>query len=353
MGDATRTMTQHITHSTGADNPANLEFDQRIDSASQHINAPPVLGAYRIVQTVAGGVHRASTGSDFRLEMVGTDQLFGIETEGTHSMLNAISVTGRRHLSFIDGLLDGAQIGAYHETDANDFNATSRAVSAAGLAAGGPDTPLLAGLLYRSVAFGNLTGPTENVFHRGGTDDYEDDAVADNSGVWLESAGVNASAAAKVSFAGRTGMLDTRLVLELSNAFVSRATSLFGVEPPVPERLSRSEVLIRTLGAAQWANMASTVRGIVFAPTASRTRLTDWNDRISGISHILHQLDANYKRGDGAIAGPTAHLVEEIVREAILALEELNRKQRQRTIGVALSGARPGQPFDICLTSAT
>ena len=76
------------------------------------INAPPVQAPN--CAGSAGGL-QDNTGSDFRLEMIGTDQCWHWN-RSEHSMLNAISVTGRRHLHFMDRIIVMSSVGIMTKT---------------------------------------------------------------------------------------------------------------------------------------------------------------------------------------------------------------------------------------------
>lgn len=370
-------------------------YKNRTESASHHVTAQPVLGVYRIVQTVQGGVHRQSTGSRFRLEMVGTDQLFGIETEGEHSMLNAISFTGRRPVETYTDLAmkvhdDNGDSIASALTTAGDIVNADTAYTAwrdsvapsqqllqlvdrndnrmlrvaqtwsdvvAGIApaavgaynsdeqaASGRATALVA---RKYVAFANYFGTLPTTLFSKGTHAREEKTIAGLEGVWDDTNGMEEP---HVKFAHR-GIINMRLAMERSNTFTSRATSIFGAPLPcadICDYVSLDAV------RAQWPTR-DVGDEIKFIPTgeAKFRHNGEWNDRIGGIGHILAQVLASDEEGRPKPRGPTEDFVREIVKETIQAVNNVDRAARQRTIGVALSGASPGQPFDICLTSAT
>ena len=74
--------------------------------------------------------------------------------------------------------------------------------------------------------------------------------------------------------------------------------------------------------------------------------------RNDGLTFLLAAMsDSN---SDNALAHtPLAHLVRETIRCTLECMRGEVVKHQQRVIGIALSGAPPGQPFDVCLSSIT
>lgn len=71
-----------------------------------------------------------------------------------------------------------------------------------------------------------------------------------------------------------------------------------------------------------------------------------------GLTFLLAAMSAS--GSDNALAhSPIAHLVRETIQCTLECMRGEVVKHNQRVIGVALSGAPPGQPFDLCLSSIT
>ena len=74
--------------------------------------------------------------------------------------------------------------------------------------------------------------------------------------------------------------------------------------------------------------------------------------RNDGLTFLLAAM-ANSGSENALAHTPLAHLVRETIRCTLECMRGEVVKHQQRVIGIALSGAPPGQPFDVCLSSIT
>ena len=238
-----------------------------------------VPGVWRLVQT-SFFTHEDVAGldglpSDFRLEPVQSDQLFGY----TPSMAR----------SFMYG--NAGQIGVVGIGRGGEHN------GAAGPVANLED-------VFRPY---NPGTPPPNV------------ALGDPTDV------------ARLQFVG-----SLRQLYEMGNGAVGMANSLFQTPP------------VFNLGS-DVGNLALERFVLVPAGHYAETPGYAQND---GLTFLLAAMSSSST--DNALAhSPIAHLVRETIQCTLECMRGEVVKHNQRVIGIALSGAPPGQPFDVCLSSIT